>query len=71
MLGYIRWEMKKMTDEKPKRKDFQDSGRQKISRQEIEMLSWMEDFQDRYDSFLLDVIDIVSSGREIHGQKIA
>jgi len=71
MLGYIRWEMKKMTDEKPKRKDFQDSGRQKISRQEIEMLSWMEDFQDRYDSFLLDVIDIASSGREIHGQKIA
>ncbi len=60
-----------MTDEKPKRKDFQDSGRQKISRQEIEMLSWMEDFQDRYDSFLLDVIDIASSGREIHGQKIA
>ena len=71
MLGYIRWEMKKMTDEKPKRKDFQDSGRQKISRQEIEMLSWMEDFQDRYDSFLLDVIDIASSGRKIHGQKIA
>lgn len=57
-----------MKDDKNKKKDI---FRQSICRKEKELMSWIEDIQDREEDFLLDVIDLKTSDLPIRGQRIA
>ena len=57
-----------MKDDKNKKKDI---FRQSICRKEKELMSWIEDIQDREEDFRLDLISLKTSDHPIRGQRIA